>query len=79
VKEPVATSTPKTKASTSGTKPVATSNPALKLTPTNSAGGGSGPASSGGGFSKMLTTLGLVGIAAGGSWGFYYFLKPQRD
>jgi hypothetical protein len=77
-KEPVPTATPKSKASAVTTKPVATSNPTLKLTPTNSAAGGTG-AAAGGGVGKLLTTIGLVGIAAGGSWGFYYFLKPQRD
>jgi hypothetical protein len=28
---------------------------------------------------QILMVLGLIAVAAGGSWGFYYFLKPPKD
>jgi hypothetical protein len=49
------------------------------LTPTGGAAGGQGPQSNGPPVNKALTIAGLVVLAAGGSWGFYYFLKPPQD
>jgi hypothetical protein len=47
----------------------------LLATPTGRAGGGGGPRPDSG--KKYLSTAGLIALAAGGSWGFYYFLKPK--
>jgi hypothetical protein len=43
-----------------------------------SAGGGVQPTKSKG-MSQMLMVFGLAAVAAGGSWGFYFFLKPPKD
>ncbi len=50
----------------------------IKVAANGSAGGGQAP-SKGGGLSQMLMIFGLAAVAAGGSWGFYYFLKPPKD
>ena len=47
--------------------------------PTGSAAGGQGPEASKSWMSQGFMLFGLVAVAAGGSWGFYYFLKPPRD
>jgi hypothetical protein len=53
--------------------------PITNLTPTGSAAGGQGPDASRSAINQVLMLFGLVAVAAGGSWGFYYFLKPPKD
>ena len=52
-------------------------NPDLNLTPTGAAGGGTAPVALRP--NQTLMAAGLIVLAAGASWGFYYFVKPQHD
>ncbi len=55
-----------------------TPQPPLNLTPAGVAQGG--PASSSSGLPQgTLVTVGALLLAAGGSWGAYYFMKPPAD
>jgi hypothetical protein len=55
-----------------------TPEPPLDLTPAGIAQGG--PASSSSSFPQgTLVTIGALLLAAGGSWGAYYFMRPPAD
>jgi hypothetical protein len=56
-----------------------TNSPQPSLTPIGDAGGGL-PSQSGGGFfaSRTLMLTGVVLLAAGSSWGFYYLTRPPK-
>jgi hypothetical protein len=76
--EAMPTRTPRAQASSRDRAPT-NARPISNLTPTGAAAGGPGPRSEGTQASKVLMLAGLVAVAAGGSWGFYYFLRPPKD
>jgi hypothetical protein len=55
-----------------------TPEPPLSLTPAGIAQGGPGEASTGVSQGTLLS-IGALLLAAGGSWGAYYFLRPPSD
>jgi hypothetical protein len=70
------TTPPNTPAARAVTARTGTGQPPLVLTPIGEAGGGgAGNLEKNG--SKVLSVVGLLALATGGSWGFFYFLKPK--
>jgi len=76
---PSQTPTPSTRQPARAVAGVTSNSPQPSLTPIGDAGGGLAPSAGGGFASRTLLLTGVVLLAGGSSWAFYYLTRPPKN